>query len=225
MNIVKRAISVLAILFLLFVPTNLYCANAEENCPNTNIHMTVDNPIGSFSGLTKVIGDTAYISFYGTITENECTYIWKDYVMFTNIYDVKKVEIHINSRGGSAFAGISIANIIETFQNEGVVVEVFATGVVGSAAIPIFAACSYRMASKHCLFMVHKSKLFKYNTRETIEDLDSQGSMMKMIRESYLQILADYTQLSKKDWMNKINETCWFTAKQALKWGLVDEIR
>lgn len=186
---------------------------------------TIENPEPEFSGMTKVMNGVGHMKIYGTISGAESTYLFSDYIILKNKYNIKKLVVTVDSGGGSAFAGMAIANLIRLMESEGVEIEGYAIGKVASAAVPIFASCSKRYAYRDCVFMVHKASLRKIFAEETMEDLDSQKSVMSMLRNSYMRILAENSKLSEKEWLEKIMACTWFSTEQALEWGLVDEIK
>ena len=47
---------------------------------------------------------------------------------------------------------------------------------------------------------------------------------MGLIRDRYIGKLSYYSNLSKEEWEGLEHKTTWFSAEQAKKWGLVDEI-
>jgi ATP-dependent Clp protease protease subunit len=188
--------------------------------------MDVENPDANFSGLTKLLDDeTGFIKIWGGIGNNEATYMYNDSLLLIHRYKVKKVIITISSGGGSAFAGLGMADTIQSMRTAGIIVEGHALGYVASAAVPVLAACSKRFATKNCLFMVHEGKLHKYIAQETAKDLAAQQKMMDLIAERYREVLADNSNLPSERWREMEKATTWFTAEEAIEFGLVDEIR
>ncbi|KKL46643.1 hypothetical protein LCGC14_2343480, partial [marine sediment metagenome] len=99
-----------------------------------------------------------------------------------------------------------------------------ASGIVASAAVPVFAVCSKRYSAPGTIFMVHETSIWKWPGRETASDIRSQNELMGLIRERYLIKLENYSTLSKDEWGRMEGKTTWFSAEQAKEWGLVDEI-
>lgn len=75
------------------------------------------------------------------------------------------------------------------------------------------------------MFMVHQAKLFKYLSQESAADLKAQSRMMEILTDRYLDVLERRTNLLAGEWLKKMEKTTWFTAEEALEWGLIDEIR
>jgi len=187
--------------------------------------MDIDNPETDLSGITSINGDVALMELFSTITMVETRSFWRDTQVLDKKYNVKKIRIFMNSGGGSAMDGLALADMILEAQRDGFEIEIYATGVCASAAVTVFAACNKRTASAGCMFMVHEAKLFKLYSQETMDDLESQKEMMTLLRTRYLDILAKRSKLSVKEWSDLLATDTWFSAEQALQWGLVDEIR
>jgi len=202
--------------------------SVKEDKKDENIvrrSMAVDNPEATLSGITSIIDNVGYMQIYGSLSATETRSFWMDTQILKQKYGITKIKIFLNSGGGSAYAGLAMADLIMAVQKDGFEIEVFCSGLVASAAVPIYAACGKRVASDGCVFMVHKAKLFKYVAQEDINDLEAQKEMMRIIRAKYLDIMATRSKLDRDEWEKLLEKTTWFTADQALEWGLVDEIR
>ena len=137
--------------------------------------------------------------------------------------EILDLRIFLNSGGGGAFAGLAIADTIVEAQARGWKVEVFANGIVASAAVPVFAVCRPRHASIGTLFMVHEAALWKWPGRETATDIAAQQTLMVRLRERYMHYMVSNSNLSKEKWREKERITTWFDRDQVVEWGLIDE--
>ncbi len=99
-----------------------------------------------------------------------------------------------------------------------------ASGIVASAAVPVFAVSNRRLAAPGTIFMVHETSVWKWPGRETASDIRSQNKLMNLIRDRYIGKLVKYSKLSKKEWGELENKTTWFSAEKAKHWGIVDKI-
>lgn len=101
-------------------------------------------------------------------------------------------------------------------------VAIIGTGCIFSAAVPILTCGKTRFCTANTRFMVH----------EAYEDGVS-GGARKLIREVrelrrasllYLDTLAHRTKKSRAFWARLMRNEVYFGAKEALKWGVVDEV-
>lgn len=178
---------------------------------------------GSLSNLSFVIGDGAYIKLYSALSSSDMTNIWNDFCVLAS-YDIKAVHLFINSPGGNAFTGLAIADELVRATKKGFEITAYASGIVASAAVPILAVCPQRLAAPGTIFMVHETSLWKWPGYETAKDIRAQGKMIELLRDRYMMTLAKYTSLPREKWEHLEGQTTWFSAEQALEWGLVDEI-
>lgn len=200
-------------------------SESDEEGTVTHRTMEVQNPAPTLSSMSSVDGDTAYVRIWSYIRTGEASDFYGDSLLFVNKYDVKKVIVIIGSPGGSAFAGIGIADTILSLKRQGIATEGHALGSVCSAAVPILAACEKRYALGNCLFMVHRASLSKYFSKESIKDIRSQQNMLEMLSERYIDILVRGSNLTAEEWEEKEKATTWFTPEEAMEWGLIHEIR
>ena len=103
-------------------------------------------------------------------------------------------------------------------------ITAYASGLVASAAVPVFAVCPKRIASPGTVFMVHEAAMFKWGY-ETASDIRSQKVMMDLLSKRYVDLLVKNTKITEDQWHSMERETTWFTVHEALEYGLVDEIR
>lgn len=130
------------------------------------------------------------------------------------------IQIVLCSGGGGEGAGWAIYDAIRSCPNH---ITVDALGFVGSMAVAILQAADLRRMAPECRLMVHAGSA-------TLGDSIDQKTFIALGREAkktnrrYQQVLAKHTGLSTK----RIREFCdtetFFSAKEALKLGFVDEI-
>jgi ATP-dependent protease ClpP protease subunit len=188
--------------------------------------MSVQNIDGELSMLTFVAQDrsAAYLKLFSGLSVSDVTRFWNDVTWLRINTDVREVVLYINSPGGDAFSGLALADEIERAQRHGFKIIAHASGIIASAAVPVFAVCDERLATPGTIFMVHEASLWKWPGRETASDIRSQGELMHLLRERYLAKLVANSNLTVSEWEAMEVKTTWFSAKQALDWGLADKI-
>ena len=163
------------------------------------------------------------IDLYSTITMSDWRNIQKDFE-FLKLEGHNTIVMRIFSGGGSAFAGLGIADSIKEWHDKGLNIIGKAYGIIASATVPIFASCSQRIASPSTLFMVHEASMFKFITIEKHSDIIAQKTMLDKMQEKYCRLLQNRSHKPAEFWKDLESKTTWFDANQALEWGLVDEI-
>ncbi|MBW2430839.1 MAG: ATP-dependent Clp protease proteolytic subunit [Deltaproteobacteria bacterium] len=196
----------------------------EEPTDRVNKSMEVPNPEGRLSQLSFVSKDKAFVKIFSGLSVADVTRLWNDIVVLENNTDIRDVNLFINSPGGDAFSGLALADQIERARRKGFKVTAHASGIIASAAVPVFAVCDVRLAAPGTIFMVHEAALWKWPGRETASDIRSQNELMHLLRDRYIGKLAMNSKLDKSKWEKLENKTTWFSAEKAKDWGLVDSI-
>lgn len=206
--------------------TNLEVLKGKKGEEKLVKGMDIPNPNGSLSRMSSLMGDEAIVKIYSSLTVGDVGNLHNDIKYLHKMTDIRKIIIFINSPGGDAFSGLALADQIEKAKRLGFEVTMEASGIVASAAVPIFAVGTKgkRFAAPGTVFMVHEASIWKWPGRETASDIRSQGRLMDIIRDRYIEKMSANTDLTKKDWEALEQKTTWFSAEQAKKWGLVDVI-
>ena len=189
-----------------------------------NKSMEVPNPEGRLSQLSFISKDKAFVKIFSGLSVADVTRLWNDLVVLENNTAIRDVNLFINSPGGDAFSGLALADQIERARRKGFKITAHASGIIASAAVPVFAVCDVRLAAPGTIFMVHEAALWKWPGRETASDIRSQNELMHLLRDRYIGKLVDNSKLEKDKWEELEKKTTWFSANKALNWGLVDRI-
>jgi ATP-dependent protease ClpP protease subunit len=203
-------------------PTKVTVEDGQKE--KVNRSMEVSNPEGRLSQLSFISGDKAFVKIFSGLSVADVTRLWNDLVVLENNTEIRNVNLFINSPGGDAFSGLALADQIERARRKGFKITAHASGIIASAAVPVFAVCDVRLAAPGTIFMVHEAALWKWPGRETASDIQSQNDLMHLLRDRYIGKLVDNSKLNKAKWQELEKKTTWFSADKALAWGLVDRI-
>ena len=196
----------------------------DPKVERVNRSMEVPNPEGRLSQLSFISKDKAFVKIFSGLSVADVTRLWNDLVVLENNTEIRDVNLFINSPGGDAFSGLALADQIERARRKGFKITAHASGIIASAAVPVFAVCDVRLAAPGTIFMVHEAALWKWPGRETASDIRSQNELMHLLRDRYIGKLVDNSKLNKNKWEELEKKTTWFSANKALNWGLVDSI-
>ena len=189
-----------------------------------NRGMEVANPEGSLSQMSFILNGKAFTKIFSGLSVSDVTRLWNDLTYLENNTDIRTIDLFINSPGGDAFSGLALADQIERAKKKGFVIRAHASGIIASAAVPVFAVCSERYAASGTILMIHEAALWKWPGRETASDIRSQNELMKILRDRYIEKLVANSNLDKEAWEKLELKTTWFSANQAMEWGLIDFI-
>lgn len=154
--------------------------------------------------LNKTLRDTAISLFNTAQTQN---------IEPANIY------LHINSYGGSLFAGLAALDEIVNCQ---IPVHAIVDGCAASAATLLVVPAKKRIIRRHGFMLIHQlSYVFwgKYN--EFVDEKKNLDRLMAMLKEVY----REYTKMDMDKLGEILDHDLWFDAATCLEYGLVDEIQ
>ncbi|MCP5018661.1 MAG: hypothetical protein GY938_25790 [Ketobacter sp.] len=187
---------------------------------------SINNESGTKLSAISFAGDgTVYMKIYSGISVADTTKFWSDIQKLKEFTDIRDVDLYINSPGGDAFQGLALADQILLARDAGFTVRAHASGIIASAAVPIYAVCTERYATRNTIFMIHEAALWKWPGRETASMIKSQQALMELLRLRYIGILVDHTKTKFEDWVSMEGETTWFDVEEATRLGLVDPIK
>jgi ATP-dependent Clp protease protease subunit len=188
--------------------------------------MGIQNTEGELSQLsfTCKASNKAFLKIFSGLSVADVTRLWNDFRWLENNTKIRDIELFINSPGGDAFAGLAIADEIERSQRKGFHITAYASGIIASAAVPVFAVCEKRIASPGTIFLTHQASLWVWPGQETASDIKAKNDLMLILQDRYINYLVRTTRLTKSEWESKINSTTWFNVEQGLEYGLIDKV-
>ncbi|MHC4757220.1 MAG: ATP-dependent Clp protease proteolytic subunit [Planctomycetota bacterium] len=189
---------------------------------STSRHMEVNNPYLELSMVTSISesSNIAIMKIFSGLSVSDYTRMLNDFLYLYHETDIRDVHIYISSPGGDAFTGMALSDTIITFQGLGFRVTGHASGIVASAAVPVFSVCETRLAAPGTLFMVHEAAMYKWPGRETASDIRSQNELMRVLQDRYIGYLPKVA-VSAERWIELIKMTTWFDTGKAMEWGIV----
>jgi len=129
-----------------------------------------------------------------------------------------EIFLHIQSYGGSIFAGLSAMDMIAKSQ---IKVNTIVDGCAASAATLMSVAGSTRYMKEHSYILIHQlSSIFWGNYEQLKDDMENNHKLMTMIKDIY----KERTKIPMKKLNEILKHDLWFNAKEALTYGLIDEI-
>ena len=220
---------IIILLCVLLLAPNFVFANDDppETLPNEITRtMTVpyyDPMAFSALQLTKVIGDTAYIKVFSTITQKDEIVIWEDIQVLLNMLEVTKIKVYLNSAGGEAYAGFAIGDQFQRVKDR-FEMSVWASGIVASAAVMVFASFENRYAAPNTMFMVHEVAVPRTDGMNRT-DVKNMEETFGQLTDRYIDILVGVTNKCKEEWDQMLKDETNFFAPKAKEWGLVTEVK
>jgi ATP-dependent Clp endopeptidase proteolytic subunit ClpP len=132
--------------------------------------------------------------------------------------ELPPIYIHINSYGGSIFAGLST---LDTLRNTKCKIITIIEGCAASAGTMISIVGHQRWMQKHSYMLIHQlssSSWGKYS--ELVDDMENNNKLMEMIKDLY----EEYTDVPPTELDEILKHDLWWDASKCLEYGLVDKI-
>ena len=132
----------------------------------------------------------------------------------------RQIDVRINSIGGDIFTGMAIFN---AFRQSAADITIYIDGVAASMG-SVIAACGKPVKmSRYARLMVHSPSGGAYGNAGEMEET---AGMLKSLEDTLCEIYAARCKKTKEEirseWFD--GKDHWFTARQAVELGLVDEI-
>lgn len=173
--------------------------------------------VGSLS--LNLDSNVAKLYFYGDICSGTWQSKWyaedqapQDIVEFlAQIGDVSKLEVHINSGGGSVYGGLAIYNIIKRFNAEKIA---YIDGIAASIASILPFACDRVIANSGAQIMIHKPyNHIVGNADELRKEADALDVAQKALVEVYMNHVKEG--ITEEEINKMINCETWLTGAEA----------
>jgi ATP-dependent Clp protease protease subunit len=128
------------------------------------------------------------------------------------------IYLHIQSYGGSIFAGL--AGMDEVIKSVVPVITVI-DGVCASAATFLSVCGKKRYINKHACMMIHQIGNIMWGKYEEFKDeMENMDKLMGILKRIY----KEYTKIPSNRLDEILKHDLWFDANKCVEYGLVDEI-
>lgn len=135
-----------------------------------------------------------------------------------SVDDPMHIYLHINSHGGSVFAGLAA---VDHIRKSDVPITSIVDGCAASAATMMSIVADHRMIYEHSFMLIHQLSSGTWGKYEELkDDMKNNDLLMKTIKSLY----QEHTKIPKTKLSQMLKHDLWFDAKTCLRYGLVDEI-
>lgn len=127
------------------------------------------------------------------------------------------VEVEINSPGGSVFAGSEIYSALRGYTGK---LKIHVVGIAASAA-SVIACAGPSDISPTAQMMVHNVSM---STAGDYHEMDHASEVLQKANRAIAAAYIEKTGMPEKDVLDLMDCETWLTAKEAVDYGLIDEI-
>jgi ATP-dependent protease ClpP protease subunit len=182
-------------------PFYQFRAQAQAEDPPVVAELLIYSPIGAFDDM----GETAAQTFARDLAKLPTS--------------VKRLDIHINSPGGSVSEAQAIYSRLADHRSEKVI---YVDGLAASAASLIAMVGHKVYIRSNANMMIHAPRAIAIGTAE---EMDHTAGTLRTIGESMINVYAKKTGLPRDEIRDLMNAETWFTAEDAVEKGFADEVR
>lgn len=131
----------------------------------------------------------------------------------------KEITIYINSPGGEVMSGLALYDVMNAVSCP---IRTICVGMAASMGAIIFAAGDKRAMLPHSKVMIH-DPLMKGLSGSALEIKQQSENLMKT-RQLAAEILSKHTGKTIEEVLEKTSFDCYFSAEDAIDFGLADSI-
>jgi len=165
---------------------------------------------------------TVYIKFFASVNENSVKNLM-NVVEQKLREDVSKLVLLISSPGGNVFAGVTAYNFLKGLPIE---VETHNFGSADSIALVLFCVGKRRYSAPHATFLLHGVQAnFPQGAGLEEKQLEERLKGLKLDMENIAGIIAATTGKKEDEIMKAMLDRTTLNPEQAVKYGLVHEIK
>lgn len=139
------------------------------------------------------------------------------FVKQLNALSSKKINLRINSPGGSVFDGMAIYNALARHPAE---VTTYIDGIAASIASVIALAGKKIVIAENAMMMIHDPSAFAMGRAE---ELRKTADVLDQIKETIINTYATRTGMEREKIAQMMADETWFTAEEAIAHKLADE--
>ena len=166
------------------------------------------------------------IEGYIAPTEDQWMYDWMEYPVSTpkSLRDQlisangDEVELWVNCYGGDVWAAVNMYDQLQTYSGK---VTSIISGLSASASTIVMLGADVVKASVASQFMIHNAQTSAFGD---YRDLESGAQLAKTSTDNIKAIYVKKTGMAYDELTALMDAETWFTAKEAVDIGLIDEI-
>jgi len=161
------------------------------------------------------------IIFLGTpVTDQVANIIQAQLLFLASADSSKDIQIYINSPGGSVYAGLGIYDTMQFIKPD---VATICTGIAASMAAVLLCAGQKgkRSGLRHSRVMIHQPMS---GAQGQASDIEIAANEVLKLRDELYEIIATHTGQNFDKIYEDSDRDYWMKAKEALDYGMIDEI-
>jgi ATP-dependent protease ClpP protease subunit len=138
----------------------------------------------------------------------------------------EQILFKINSPGGGAYHAFAVHDALRGLSNSGKRIIALVEGYAASAAsMIVLQGADHRQARPNARFLIHEIRRWIFMGHERLSELQDQVQEMNELTDRIIRLIVARCGKTDEDVRTFIDRReNWMSAREAMDWGLVDEI-
>lgn len=181
--------------------------------------------------LEKASSNLASINIYSKLLQSNIIFInepictktvseYQSQLLYLQSIGVKKINIYINSPGGSVYDCLGLYDLIQNLKSKGIIIRTINVGLAASAAAVILLSGTkgHRLSLSNCRVLLHQPSSGTYGTvTDMVIDLEECKELKNILNN----IIKTHT--SEKI-IEHLERDYWLDATKAIELNIIDDI-
>ncbi|MBC7189091.1 ATP-dependent Clp protease proteolytic subunit [Candidatus Aerophobetes bacterium] len=176
--------------------------------------------LSSQAEMPKIRGED-WVSISGEITPEKAEEVITSLITLDSKPVTSPIGIRISSSGGSLMSVMAICDTIKALRRPVVTVGL---GETLSGGAIILSSGDRRFLGEHTMVMLHQPTVVIQNWSFSVEELQQLSFTLDKIEDQMYSLLAKNTGKTVEQLKELLKEEKWFTAKEAIEFGIADEL-
>ena len=161
--------------------------------------------------------------FSGVVAETAVKSCIRQLTEWHRLYPGRPMELVFTSPGGSIIDGLALYDFIQSLRRSGHHITTSTLGMAASMAGILLQAGDTRVMSPEAWLLIHEAA---FGTSGKIGEIEDTVTWVKKIQERILTIFVSRSHMTRSQLKAKwLRKDWWIDSDEALKLGLIDEIR
>jgi ATP-dependent Clp protease protease subunit len=178
----------------------------------------------TFAGAATItLSSNNFVSLVGPVTASSVNDAIKSFSskgVIDYMEDNKKINLYINSPGGSVFAGNHLVQYIKTLQDSNIEVNCIAQNFM-SMGFVIMQSCTNRYVMFDSVGMQHQMSL---GLRGNIENIRTHFSLLDRINNIIIDMEITKIKMDRELYLKKILSDWWLFGEESVRDGVADKL-
>ncbi|MCG6142587.1 ClpP family protease [Leptospira mtsangambouensis] len=162
------------------------------------------------------------VFLWGEVNDNSARYLIDRFLYLEALDPTRPITLYIHSPGGSTYAGLAILDVMKNLHNP-VYTTCLGMAMSFGAVLLLSGTKGYRYAYPHSKVLIHQPHVMG-EFKGPAEDIRIFAESVRREKDLLNEIMAKATGQPLEKMMEDTERDTWFTAKEAIEYGIIDKI-